>query len=315
MSFRNFPLRVGTRTSALAQKQTEIFLHDLKNKYPELKNEGAIEIVPLRVSGDHDPASKRDEPLYHCGGKGLFTRELELALLDGRIDLAVHSMKDLPAFHPDGLVIAAAVPREDARDVFVSRDHLSPERMPRRARIGTSSPRRRAQIMHRWPHLEVVPLRGNLETRLNRLASGRIDGAFLAYAGLKRLGRLESTMHVLEIDAFLPAAAQGIIGAQIRQDHAGLAELLAAVNCPDTFAALLAERAMLRVLDGDCQTPIAAHARRKGDALHLRGMVLHPDGKEIWESEGSASSAEAEFLGKSIGEELRAKTPSGILPR
>jgi hydroxymethylbilane synthase len=308
--FNSKNLRIGTRQSPLAQAQTHMFIAALKKKFPDL----ATEIVLIKASGDYDPKSGKDELLYHQGGKGLFTKELEAALLDDRIDVAVHSMKDVPAFIDDVFSVTTVLPREDARDVFVSLKAKSPDELPEGAVIGTSSPRRRAQLLHHWPHLKAEPFRGNVDTRLRKIADGQVDGTFLAYAGLKRLGREGEASSFIDLNKMLPCGAQGIVGLEIMKANALLAALLQAVNHADSFIAMQAERGMLRRLDGSCQSPIGAYAQVEGGQVTLKGAVFDLDGKEMWQASGKAPVAEAESLGDRLGQEIRLKVPPGILP-
>jgi hydroxymethylbilane synthase len=309
------PLRIGTRGSALARVQTDMFVAALRVACPEFEAQGAVEIIPIRASGDFDPTTGRgDEPLYHRGGKGLFTHELELALDAGQIDVAVHSMKDVPTFLPDDFTIAAVLPREDPRDVFISPVAASPDKLPNGAVVGTSSPRRHAQVLQRWPHLTVAPLRGNVDTRLRKLEEGQVQATFLAYAGLRRLGLSEKVTRVMDEAEMLPCAAQGIIGFEIRKADEEIVQLLKRINHKETFIAMQAERALLAVLDGSCQTPIGALAKLKGDTLHLSGLVVHPEGKGMWEVSGEGSPGDPEGLGTQLGHKLREQTPPGILP-
>jgi hydroxymethylbilane synthase len=308
--FQSQKLRIGTRQSPLAQTQTHMFTAALKKQFPDI----ATEIVLIKASGDHDPKSGKDELLYHQGGKGLFTKELETALLEDRIDVAVHSMKDVPAFIDDVFLIPAVLPREDARDVFVSLKAKTPEELPEGAVIGTSSPRRRAQLLHHWPHLKAEPFRGNVDTRLRKIANGQVDGTFLAYAGLKRLGREGEARSFIELNKMLPCGTQGIVGFEILKANRPLAQLLQSINHAESFTAMQAERGMLRRLDGSCQTPIGAYAYVEGGQVFLKGAVFHPDGEEVWEAEGKAPLAEAENLGDRLGQEIRMKVPPGILP-
>lgn len=306
-------VRVGTRSSPLARAQTDIFAATLKAAFPQFAEKGALEIVIIRASGDYRPGEE-DAPLYSQGGKGLFTKELETALAENRIDVAVHSIKDVPAFIDDAFSLAAVLPREDPRDVFMSPATASPEDLPAGALIGTSSPRRRAQVLNRWPKLKVVPLRGNVDTRLAKLAAGQVQGTFLAHAGLKRLGRAEKISRFMETDEMLPCAGQGIIGFEILKKNEKLAALLATINHAETFAAMQAERAMLQILNGNCDTPIGGLAKIKGQEIYLDGMVVHLEGRGLWQAQSHAALKDAEALGRDVGQQLRAKTPRGILP-
>jgi hydroxymethylbilane synthase len=299
-------IRIGTRGSPLALTQARMFADLLTKKFPDIETE----IVPIRASGD-ETASTHEQPLYNIGGKGLFTKELEAALKAGQVDVAVHSMKDVPARLDDEFTIACALPREDPRDAFVSKDYLSPDQLPEGAVVGTTSPRRRAQVMRRWPQVKVVPLRGNVDTRLKKLAEGQVAATFLAYAGLKRLGRAQEAVQVMSL---MPCANQGIVGVEILKTNAPLALMLQSISHLESYICMQAERAMLKVLDGSCDTAIGALALIEDNQIILDGIVYHPDGKDEWRASGTASLNEAEQLGEKLGQELRAKTPKGILP-
>jgi hydroxymethylbilane synthase len=292
-------LRLGTRGSPLALTQADMVRKAIAAAHgfdAEL-----IEVVTIRTSGDRI----QDRPLAEAGGKGLFTKEIEEALSDGRIDLAVHSSKDMPTVLPDGLVLTAFLPREDPRDAFVSRKAKTLDALPRGARVGTASLRRQAQLLRKRPDLEVVSLRGNVETRLRKLDDGVADATLLAYAGLKRLGITDAATTVLEIDEFLPAVGQGAIGIEVRVKDDKTRALLSAINHDETATALAAERAFLGVLDGSCKTPIAGHASISGGELRFRGMILKPDGSEAHEVTRTGDAADAAPLGADAGRELK----------
>jgi hydroxymethylbilane synthase len=296
-------LRIGTRGSPLALAQAALTKAALLAAHPHLKAD-CVEIVPIRTTGD----KVQDRTLATIGGKGLFTKEIEEALLDGRIDLAVHSMKDMPTFLPPGLVVAAMLEREDPRDVLISPVADSIAHLPRGAIVGTASLRRQAQLLALRPDLKVQPLRGNVGTRLDKLARGEAAATLLALAGLKRLGRVDAATAILSTDAFLPAVAQGAIGIEIRENDPRIAALVATVDHAPTAIAVTAERACLAVLDGSCRTPIAAHAEIFGTALRLRGLVALPDGTESHRAEdtGNATPEGAAALGRAVGERLKA---------
>jgi hydroxymethylbilane synthase len=293
-------LRIGTRGSPLAVIQAEAVGGLLAAAFPGL----AVDYVIVRTSGDRI----QDRPLAEVGGKGLFTKEIEQALFAGEIDLAVHSMKDVETFLPDGLRIAAMLPREDPRDVLLSRDGATLDDLPRGARIGTSSVRRQAQILHRRPDLAVVPFRGNVQTRLRKLEEGEADATLLAAAGLKRLDSLDIATQILDADELLPAAAQGAIGVEIRRDDADVAAMLAAIDHPDTTLCVETERAMLAALDGSCRTPIGALAELDAldDGIFLRGLVARPDGTELHRGDRRGARGDAVAIAAELGAELRA---------
>jgi len=297
-------LRIGTRGSPLALTQTRMTRTALAAAHGW--SEDAIEIVTIRTSGDRI----QDRPLSEAGGKGLFTKEIEEALLAGTIDLAVHSAKDMPTVLPDGLMLPACLPREDVRDAFISRKAASLRDLPHGAVVGTASLRRQAMVKRMRPDLSVVPLRGNVETRIRKLEAGEVDATLLALAGLKRLGLADEATALLDAQEFLPAVGQGAITVEARVDDERTRELLARIDHADTSVALSCERAFLAVLDGSCRTPIAGHARLNGDAIAFRGMILRPDGSEVHETSRSGSRKDAVALGTDAGAELKRRAPA-----
>ncbi|TPE49424.1 hydroxymethylbilane synthase [Amaricoccus solimangrovi] len=301
------PLRIGTRGSplALAQAQETKIRLMAAHGLPE----AAFVIVPIKTTGDR----VQDRSLSELGGKGLFTREIEDALLAGEIDIAVHSMKDMPTLQPGGLAITCYLPREDVRDAFVSLDARALGDLPPGAVVGTSSLRRRAQLRHRRPDLEVVEFRGNVQTRLRKLSEGVAEATFLAMAGLRRLGLPEIAKAPIPVDEMLPAVAQGAIGVEQRLDDAAVGALLARINDADTCHRLRAERALLAGLDGSCQTPIAGLATLSEGKLRLRAEILRPDGSECVAGETSGGIAEAEDLGAALAAELLGRAGPGFL--
>jgi hydroxymethylbilane synthase len=294
-------LRIGTRGSPLALAQAHMVRDALAAAHGF--DPAGIEIVTIRTSGDRI----QDRPLGDVGGKGLFTKEIEDALLAGEVDLAVHSAKDLTTILPQGLMVAACLPREDARDAFISRKAASLAALAKGATLGTASLRREAQVRRLRPDLNVVPLRGNVETRIRKLEEGAMDATILALAGLKRLGRADAATAILEPRDFLPAVGQGAIAIQARENDEVTREALAAINHPATITALVAERAFLEVLDGSCRTPIGGHAVVANDRLQLRGMIIRPDGSEAHEAAREGSVRDAAALGADAGRELKAK--------
>jgi len=296
-------LRIGTRGSPLALAQARMVRQHLAAGHGW--SEDAIEISVIRTSGDRI----QDRPLSEVGGKGLFTKEIEDALLSGAIDLAVHSAKDMPTVLPDGLMFAACLPREDARDVFIGRKAATLRELPQGAVVGSASLRRQAMVKRLRPDVSVVPLRGNVETRLKKLDAGEVDATLLALAGLKRLGLADKATSLLDVEEFLPAAGQGTITIETRIDDARTRDLLTKIDHADTSLALLAERAFLGVLDGSCRTPIAGHAVFVGDRLSFRGMILRPDGSEFFETSRSGGRRDAEALGADAGAELKRRAP------
>lgn len=248
----------------------------------------------------------QDRSLAEIGGKGLFTQEIEEALKGGRIDAAVHSLKDMPTFLPDGLGLAAILEREDPRDVLFTRDGCGLGDLPKGARLGTASLRRQALLLGRRPDLVVGPLRGNVETRLRKLQEGQVDATVLALAGLNRLGRGATGGAILSVDDMLPAPAQGAICIEARQDDARVAALLAAIDHRPSAIATSCERALLAALDGSCRTPIAGLAQLQSDgSIYLRGLVALPDGSKVWRAERRGPAGDAERLGADAGAELR----------
>jgi len=297
-------IRLGTRGSPLALAQARLVRAALAAAHGW--SEAAVDIVTIRTSGDRI----QDRPLSEAGGKGLFTKEIEEALLAGTIDLAVHSAKDMPTVLPDGLMLAACLAREDVRDAFISRRAASLRELPQGAVVGTASLRRQAQVKRLRPDVSTVVLRGNVETRLRKLDAGEVDATLLALAGLKRLGLADKATALLDVDEFLPAVGQGAVTIEARVDDARTRELLAKIDHADTSVALNCERAFLGVLDGSCRTPIAGHAVLEGDALRFRGMILRPDGSEAFETTRSGSRKDAVALGADAGAELKARAPA-----
>ncbi|SMF83775.1 hydroxymethylbilane synthase [Tistlia consotensis] len=295
------PVRLGSRGSPLALAQAEETRRRLVEARPELA--GAVEIVVIRTTGDR----VQDRPLAEIGGKGLFTKEIEEALLDGRIDVAVHSMKDVPTWQPAGLAIAAILPREDPRDAFFSPHGTGLAALPAGARVGTASLRRQAQVLLARPDLVVAPIRGNVQTRLGKLAAGEYDATLLAVAGLHRLGRAELLQGVLPTSEMLPAVAQGAIGLQVRVEDERTHGLVTQLDDRPSALRVAAERACLEVLDGSCRTPIAALAELSadGERLSLSALVARPDGSEAWRARREGPAGEAAALGRDAGEELR----------
>lgn len=300
-------LRLGTRGSPLALTQTGLVRDALARSVPALSAPGAIEIVPIRTTGD----VIQDRPLSEAGGKGLFVKEIEEALLAGRIDAAVHSMKDMPTTQPPGLAISAFLPREDARDVLIAGDLERIDALPRGAIVGTSALRRKALMLHRRPDLQIVTFRGNVETRLAKRAAGTVHATILALAGLKRLGRPEVGAPIPESE-MLPAVGQGAVCIEARADDARTRGWLATIDHEATGVCVRAEHAMLVVLDGSCRTPIAGHAILTDGALHLRALIARPDGSTVIETERHGSASEAAAMGRDAGEELKRRGGPGF---
>ncbi len=292
-------LRVGTRGSPLALVQAR----EVKSRLAAAAGLEADRIVieVIRTSGD----MMQDRPLADVGGKGLFAKEIEEALLAGKIDLAVHSAKDLPTELPAGLMLAGFLPREDPRDAFISRKANTLHELSAGAVVGTASPRRQAFVRRLRPDVGTALLRGNVETRLRKLEAGEVDATVLAVAGLKRLGLLSAATAILDPDEFLPAVGQGAIAIETRVDDARTRALVAMIDDANTAIALAAERAFLAVLDGSCRTPIGGHARLRGETLHFRGVIVKPDGSEAFETVREGRREDAAKLGADAGRELR----------
>ena len=292
-------LVIGTRGSPLALAQARQVRDRLAAAHAI--DADAITLEVIRTTGDRIPA----RPLTEAGGKGLFTKEIEEALIAGAIDLAVHSAKDMPTILPPGLRIAGVLEREDARDVFISRKAKTLAELPRGARVGTASLRRQALLKRLRPDLVVVPMRGNVETRLRKLDGGEVDAIALALAGLKRLGLADAATTVLPVEEFLPAVGQGIIAIEARGDDERALDLVLAVSHAATAAALTAERAFLAVLEGSCRTPIAGYAAVAGGQLAFRGLIAKPDGSEVIETQRHGAVTAAVRLGAEAGRELK----------
>ena len=299
------PIRIATRKSALALWQAEHVAARLRALEPGR----AVELVPLTTEGDRNLGIS----LSAAGGKGLFIKELEVALADGRADLAVHSMKDVPVLLAPEFVIGAVLEREDPRDAFLSVKYPGFEALPQGARVGSSSLRRQAQLLHRRPDLKIEPLRGNVDTRLRKLQEGQHDAIVLAVAGLKRLGLSSAITAVLDPTLALPAVTQGIIGMECRTDDAGTRELLGRFNHSPSWTQMLAERALSRGLSGSCTLPLAGHAVLEGGMLSMTGRVASPDGTRLLEAAVQGPATEAETLGLRLAQALLAQGAGEIL--
>ncbi len=301
-------LKIGTRGSPLAMAQT----HEVRRLLAAAHDipETDIKIVVIRTSGD----MIQDRALGESGGKGLFTKEIDAAQLEGGIDIAIHSSKDLPTLLPEGLVIAGYLPREDVRDALISARANSIAGLPKGATLGTASLRRQAQVRRLRPDINVVLLRGNVETRLRKAESGEIDATLLAFAGLKRLGLAHRATALLSVEEFLPAVGQGAIAVTTRADDHATRAALDTILDAATLHALTTERAFLRVLDGSCKTPIAGHAKIVGHQIILNGLVLRNDGSEIFTVADAGPLAEAGQIGARAGRALLEQLPPGVLP-
>ncbi|MCH8544028.1 MAG: hydroxymethylbilane synthase [Alcanivorax sp.] len=298
-------IRIATRSSPLAVWQAEYVQQRLEALHEGLR----VELVRIKTQGD----KILDTPLAKIGGKGLFVKELEEAMQDGRADIAVHSMKDVPMVLPPGFALPVICERHDPRDAFVSPDHADVDALPQGARVGTSSLRRQAQLQARRPDLHISSLRGNVQTRLGKLDAGDFDAILLAAAGLKRLGMSERIRLALPPEVMLPAVGQGAVGIECREGDTAVAALLAPLNDTDTWDRVVAERAMNRRLEGGCQVPIAGYALLEGDDIWLRGLVASEDGSEVLRAEARAPRADGEALGIRVAESLLAQGADRIL--
>ncbi len=292
------PLKIGTRGSPLALAQANETRDRLAAAF-DLPHE-AFTIVVIKTTGDR----VLDRPLKEIGGKGLFTREIEEAMLCGGIDIAVHSMKDMPVLQPEGLLLDTYLPREDVRDAFVALDGSKLADLREGATVGTSSLRRKAQLLNRRPDLNIVEFRGNVQTRLKKLNDGVAEATFLAMAGLNRLGMTDVPRTAIEVDEMLPAVAQGAIGIERRADDSRCAEMLSAIHHHETGLRLAAERAFLAALDGSCETPIGGLAELDGGTIRLRGEILRTDGSESVADDATAAIEDGAALGREMAAKL-----------
>jgi len=296
-------IRIGTRGSRLALAQTEEVKQRIISLFPGFSS-GDIEVIPITTTGDRI----QDRPLSEIGGKSLFTKEIEEALLDKKIDIAVHSLKDMPPFLPSGLIIGAVLEREDPRDALISGLGRMVSELPSGATLGTSSVRRAAQILSIRPDIEIVPLRGNVTTRLRKMQEeNSADATVLAVAGLKRLGVLENIYQPIDASLMLPAVAQGAIGIEVREDNEEMKTIIGRVNHAESNIATTAERAYLGVLEGSCKTPIAALAEIKNGVIALDCLVASLDGRKISRTRREGGVKDAVAIGKDAGEELKSR--------
>jgi len=303
-------LVIASRESRLAMWQAEHVRDCLKKLYPACD----VQILGMTTRGDQI----LDRALSKVGGKGLFVKELETALEDGRADLAVHSLKDVPMVMPEGFELACVMAREDARDAFVSNDYASLEELPKGAIVGTSSLRRESVLRAKFPHLEIVPLRGNLDTRMSKLDRGEYQAIILAAAGLKRLGLESRIRNCLPFDPYTPAAGQGALGIETLSKHPNIKQLLAPLNDLATLYAVSAERMVSRQLGGSCEVPLAAYAQWKDQQMDIRSFVASTDGKAFCLATGNAtvnSVAEAEALGLTVAQDLIAQGAENLIPK
>jgi hydroxymethylbilane synthase len=300
-------LKIGTRGSALALTQARGIAERLKNQWPAL----TVDIVVIKTKGD----IMQDVPLATIGGKGLFVKEIEDALLRGKIDIAVHSMKDVPAEIPDGLEISIVSEREDPRDVLVSKKgaKVKVEDMSAGARIGTGSLRRGFQLRHLFPHMEIVPLRGNLDTRIRKIQSENLDGIIVAAAGMRRMGWTDRITQYIPVEIMLPSVGQGVLGIEMRNDDTNTRNAVSFINHLKTWREVTAERAFLKRLGGGCQLPIAAYGATQGSTLTIKGLLGSPDGKVMIHDELTGPYKDADELGMTLAERLCAKGGQAIL--
>lgn len=294
---------IGTRGSPLALAQAHETQRRLIDAFPELSSDGAIKIKVIHTTGD----MVLDQALADIGGKGLFTKEIDIAQLNGEIDIAVHSMKDVPTWLPDGIDLPCMLPREDTRDVFISNKAQSIEDLPDGSVIGSASLRRQSQILAKNPTLKVVNFRGNVQTRLRKLSEGVVDATLLALAGLARMDMTDALTSIIEPEEMLPAVAQGAIGITCRKDDTAMMRFLAPLNHAETKTCVGCERAFLEKLDGSCRTPIAGQAKIVDGVLKFRGLVAKPDGSVVFETEREGNPKDATDIGTDAGSELKEK--------
>src|SRR5271166_5271363 len=302
------PLRIGTRGSPMALRQTDLVRERLIAAHPELAAAGAVETITIRTTGDR----VQNRLLAEIGGKGLFAKEIEEALLAERIDLAVHSLKDLETWLPDGLTIACVLPRDDPRDALVSAHGASLASLPKGAKIGTASLRRRAQLLRYCRDLAIVPIRGNVNTRLRKMESGEVDATVLALCGLERLGLSGRATEILPREIMLPAVGQGALAIECRADDETARRLVEPLHDRVSASCVYAERAMLAALEGSCRTPIAGLAEVEGDRLTLEGLLLKADGSSDIRGRLEGGIDDAEAIGTELGEELRGHAGPGF---
>ena len=303
--------RIGSRTSKLALIQARIVRDSIIKFRGDLRKED-FEVVPIDTWGDWRPGQKEQTFLNMGANKGLFTKEIEEALISGAIDMAVHSMKDVPSEIPENLIFASIMKRGDPRDCFVSDKAATLDALPAGSRVGSSSLRRQAQTLARRPDLRVVPFRGNVDTRLRKLAEGVVDATLLAVAGLERMEKLDCATSILDVQTMLPAPGQGALGIQIRRDDEETLRCAAPVNDEDTAQCVAAERAVLKELDGSCRAPVAALASITGDRLMLDALAAKPDGTLIVRIGREGPVSDAVALGKDLGQEIKGRLPCGF---
>ncbi|MEA3487458.1 MAG: hydroxymethylbilane synthase [Thermodesulfobacteriota bacterium] len=296
---------IGTRGSDLALVQANWVSDRLKSLYPDM----SVDVIPIRTRGDR----MQNISLVEIGGKGIFVKEIEEALLRGDIDIAVHSMKDVPVDLPDGLMIGAIPEREDPRDVLISREGTKMEEFSKGARLGTGSLRRGMQIKSLMPDIEIVPVRGNIDTRIKKIITENLDGIIIAAAGMKRMGRGREISQYIPVEVMMPSVGQGVLGIELREDDEKAGKLISPLNHPDTVVEISAERAFLRRLGGGCQVPIAGIARKHGDALVIKGLVGSIDGKVMITDEIRGPSSDWEDMGNNLAENILSRGGRAVL--
>lgn len=305
-------IRIGTRGSPLALKQASLLNEALQEAYPQLD----IEIIKIKSAADWKKQDGEIALNAQAGGKGQFAKEIEDFHMKGKIDCGVHSLKDMPAFLPDGLQIIHYLPRADARDAFISAKYKNLNKLPKGAIVGTCSPRRAALALHQRPDLNIVPFRGNVQTRLEKVREGQVDATFLAMAGIERLEIRDEMIYPIDVEAMLPACGQGVVCMETEIGNDSVGNVMQSITCNKTALCAKAERAVLKTLDGSCHTPIAAYAIIKGEELYLRAQVISLDGAQIFEKEITQRvniMEDASQLGEEIGAQLKAVVPKGIL--
>jgi len=298
-------IRIGTRGSALALTQARWVADQLKNRLPDV----GVEITVIKTKGD----IMQDVSLAKIGGKGIFVKEIEDALLRGEIDLAVHSMKDVPVDIPEGLEIGITTEREDPRDVLISKNNRKIEDMPPGARIGTGSLRRGFQLRNLYPVIEIVPLRGNLDTRIRKIETENLDGIVVAAAGMKRMGWGDQISQFIPLDVMLPSIGQGVLGIELRKDDSNVRQAISFINHVETWIETTAERAFLKQLGGGCQLPIAAYAKKQGETLTLKGLLGSLDGRIMIREEIEGCCEEAETMGAQLADKILSQGGRAIL--
>lgn len=298
-------LKIGTRGSPLALTQSSWVAERIRQRHPD----AAVELVVIKTKGD----LMQDVSLVQIGGKGLFIKEIEEALLRGEVDIAVHSMKDVPAELPEELEIAVTPPREDPRDVLISSGNRKLEEMPQGARIGTCSLRRGLQLRSRMPDLEIVPLRGNLDTRIRKLATENLSGVIVAAAGMKRMGWVDKISQFIPVEVMLPAVGQGVLGIETRRGDSSVGEAIAFLHDPVTWCEVGAERAFLQRLGGGCQLPIAAYAKKTGEEIAIGGLVGSVDGRVMIRHDMKGPAADFDALGRELADHILGRGGRAIL--